>query len=465
VGISISGLASGLPPNIVDQLMEVEKIPIKNLEKSKGKEENRLKLVTELETKLSAVTGSIGGLASSKGFTDMKLTSGDPNVIAGAADPNVAQNGSWNVEVEQLAEKAAAITNGFPDKDKSQVGVGYFRFETPDGEKEVYINGSNNTLQGVANAITAAGVGLKASVINDRSNPDAPYKLMVTGDNVGNDNQIKYPTLYFLDGDQDLYFDSEREAKNGKIKVDGFEFEVGDNKVTDAIPGVTLDLRQANPGHTVNIGVKEDREVVVGKVKTFVDSVNEVLKFIQGQNALTEKSDTTQTLGGDSLLRSVENRLRALIQNPQMGLGEVNRINQLGIAFNRNGTLEYDDKKFNQILASNGTNVQRFLAGDGFSTGFIPTMKREIGVLLNSAYGPVAIRKRALQDKISQMDRQIENKTKQLGKKEETLRNKFARLDEQMSKLKGQGAAVSSIGAAFGGGGGGGGGMGGGQQG
>jgi flagellar hook-associated protein 2 len=447
MAISFGGMGSGLPPNIVDQLMEVEKIPVKTIEKAKGKEENRLKLITELETKLNAITGSIGGLASARGFSDMKLNSGDTNVVQGAVDPNAAVNGNWNIEVDALAQKAAAITNGFPDKDKTQVGVGYFRFTTPQGDKEVYINGSNNTLQGVADTITRSGIGVKASVLNDRSTPDAPFKLMVTGDDVGGDHQITYPTLYFLDGDQDLYFDQQREAKNGKVKVDGFEFEVGDNKVTDVIPGVTLELKQATPGRTVNVSVKEDKEVVTGKVKTFVDSVNGVLAFIQQQNALSKESDTTQTLGGDSILRSVENRLRSLVQNPQLGLGtDVTRLNQIGIVFTRAGVLEYDEKKFNNALAANPASVQKFLAGDGFSTGFIPSLKREVGVLVSTSFGPVAIRKKALQDKISQMDQQIENKQRQLAKKEEMLRNKFARLEETMSRLKGQGSAIGGIG-------------------
>nr|HMN68372.1 flagellar cap protein FliD N-terminal domain-containing protein [Bdellovibrionales bacterium] len=158
--ISFGGLASGLPPNIVEQLVEVEKIPIKNIENNKGKQENRLKLVTELESKLSGVTGTLGALASTKGFSDIKLASGDPNIISGVVDPNSAVNGNWNVEVLELAQKAAAITNGFPDKDKSQVGIGYFRFETPDGSKEIYINGENNTLEGVASVINSSGMGV-----------------------------------------------------------------------------------------------------------------------------------------------------------------------------------------------------------------------------------------------------------------------------------------------------------------
>jgi flagellar hook-associated protein 2 len=454
MGINLGGMGSGLPPNIVDQLMDVERIPLKTIQGHKAKEENRLKLVTELETKLNAITGSIGGLASTKGFTDMKLNSGDANVVQGTVDPANAQSGSWNIEVEDLAQKAAAITNGFPDKDKSQVGVGYFRFSTQDGDKEIYINGSNNTLQGVANAINSSGQGVKASILNDRSNPDAPYKLMVSGDSVGGDHQIQYPTLYFLDGDQDLYFDEKREAKNGKIKVDGFEFEIGENKVSDVIPGVTLELKQANPGRTVNLSVKEDKEVVTGKVKTFVDAVNGVFSFVQAQNTLSKTTDTSQTLGGDSLLRSVESRMRALVQNPQFGVkSEINRLNQLGIVFNRSGVLEYDEKRFNETLARNPADVQRFLAGDGFSVGFIPSLKREVGTMLDMAFGPVAMRKRGLQEKIGQMDKQIEDKERQLTKKEELLRNKFAKLDETMSRLRGQGAAVGALGGGGAGGG------------
>lgn len=449
-GINIGGIASGLPPNLVDQLIEAERIPIKNIEKQKGKQENRLKLVQDLETKLSGITKSIGDLASTKGFSDIKLMSGDPNVIAGTVDPTASVNGSWNIEVVELAQKAAAVTNGFPDKDETRVGVGYFRFDTPDGRKDIYINAENNTLQGCADAINRAGIGVKASVLNDRSDPDAPYKLMITGDDVGGDNTIQYPTLYFLDGDEDLYFDQEKEAKNGRVKIDGFEFEIGDNTVKDVIPGVTLELRQASPGRTVNINVKEDKEVVVGKVKTFVEGMNEVLKFIQQQNALTKDTDTSATLGGDGLLRSVENRLRALVQNPQYVGADISRLSEIGIVFNRNGTLDYDEKRFNDALARNPAAIQRFLAGDGFSVGFIPTLKREVGNMLNQAMGPVAIRKRALQDRISQMNDQIANKEKQLVRKEEQLRRKFSKLEETMSRLKGQGGAL----AGFGGGGG-----------
>ena len=308
--IRFGGLASGLPPNIVDQLIEAEKLPIKNLENKRSKSEDRLKLVNELDEKISGMKSSLGTLASTKGFSDIKLESGDPNIVQGTVDADSSLSGSWNVEIMQLAQKASAVTNGFPDKDSSEIGTGYFKFETLDGDKEVFINGDNNTLSGAANAINKAGVGIRATVINDRTDKEAPYKLMLSGESVGDENEIKYPTLYFLDGDQDLFFDDNREAKNGIIKIDGFEMAVASNQVEDVIPGVVLDLKQAAPGRQVNVTVKEDRAVVSGKIKEFVDATNGVFGFIQTQNKLTDKSDTSRTLGGDGLIRSIENRLR-----------------------------------------------------------------------------------------------------------------------------------------------------------
>ena len=444
----MSGMGSGLPPNIVDQLMEAERIPIKTIEKSKGKQENRLKLVTDLEAKLNGITGGLLGLSSTRGFTDMKLTSGDQSVVAGTVDPNAAKSGTWNVEVLGLARKSAALTNGFPDDDKSKLGVGYFRFQTAEGQRDIYINGENNTLHGAMVAINRAGVGVRASVINDRATPDAPFKLMITSDKIGGDNKIDFPTLYFLDGDQDVRFEKTHPAENGRVKVDGFEFETADNTVKDVIPGVTLDMKQAKPGQPIAIDVKEDREVVAGKVKGFVDGVNAVLQFVQAQNQLSEKTDTSSTLGGDNLLRSVESRLRALIQNSHPGLGQVSRLAELGIGFKRDGTLEYDDKKFNDVLARNPNAVQKFLAGDGFNTGFVPTFRREVGTMLNQAFGPVAVRKRSLQERIGQMNEQIANKERQLSKKEDNLRQKFARLDETMGRMKSQMGQMGQMGSA-----------------
>lgn len=452
-GIRFSGMASGLPPNIVEQIMDAERIPLKTMEVSKAKEDDKLKLVTDLETKVSDITKNFGELVSNRGFSNMKMTSGDPAIIDGTVDPNTAASGQWSVEVMQLAQKPGAISNGFPDKDKTQMGVGYLRFNTTEGKKDVYINAKNSTLDGVANTINASGLGMRATVLNDRSDQDNPYRIMISGLSTGKDNQMEFPTVYMLDGDQDMYFEEAKKAQNAKIKLDGFEVELPDNVTGDLIPGVNLDLKQAAIGKEVRINVKEDVEKIAEKVKTFVDNFNAALSFIQGQAKLQKSADGKERLGplgGDGMVRSIESGLRRLIMNPQLGVASpIKRLNELGIEFARNGTLNFNQEKFNNTLNKDPQAVADFFRGDGFKTGFIPTVKREIGNLLNSAFGPIANRKRGIQSKIDSVNKRIDNKQRQLEKREDTLRRQFSDLESKMSKLQAQGSAVGGIGGAM----------------
>lgn len=451
--IRFGGMASGLPPNIVDQIMEAERIPVKTMEASKLKEDDKLKLVTELETKVGDITKNLNELVGVRGFVNSKFTSGDPNIIDGNVDPENAVTGEWQLEVLQLAQKPGALSNGFPDKDTTQIGTGYLRFDTPDGRKEVYLNGKTNTLDDVAKAINSSGQGLRASILNDRSNADAPYRLMITGLQTGSDKQVSFPVVYMLDGDQDFHFDQSIPAQNAKVKIDGFETELPDNVVNDLIPGATIDLKQAAPGRPIRVNVKEDLEVISGKVKTFVDAFNGALSFIQGQARLQKGSDGKEKLGplgGDSLTRTIESNLRRLVMNPQMGIeSPIKRLNEIGIEFSRNGTLNFNQEKFNKVLKGNPQAVSAFLRGDGFNVGFIPSVKREIGNLLNNAFGPIANRKRGLTQKIAAIDQRIENKERQLTRREETLRRQFADLEGKMSRLQQQGAAVGGMAAGM----------------
>jgi flagellar hook-associated protein 2 len=177
--------------------------------------------------------------------------------------------------------------------------------------------------------------------------------------------------------------------------------------------------------------------------------MNDVLGFIQTQSQMNENTDTSKTLGGDQLIRMIQNRLTRLIQDPQYGIqGDINRLNQLGIEVTRNGTLKLDEEKFNQVLAAKPDSVRKFFAGDGFNSGFIPAVRREIASLTNTAFGAIANRKRALEDNIKRTDQSIANKERGLQRREEQLRRQFSRLEETMGRLKQQGAAVGAMAAS-----------------
>ncbi len=448
-GVRITGMASGLPPNIVEQIMDAERIPVKTMEKNKVKEDDKLKLVSEFETRVRDIQKNLEELVGTKGFANNKFISGDPSIVDGSIDSDKIVNGQWQIEVVQLAQKPGAVSNGFPDKDKTEIGVGYIKFQTPEGIKEVYVPGGQSTLQGVSDAINAAGIGMRATVLNDRKEKDSPFKLLVTGLSTGDDNQVEFPVVYMLDGDQDFYFDNAKKAQNAIVKVDGFEMEIPDNVSAEIIPGVTLDFKQTAPGREIRVAVKEDTDAISGKIKNFVDAYNKALQFIQDQHKLQKGPDGKERLGplgGDSLVRGAEGALRRLIQAPQYGVdSDIKMMNQLGVEFNRGGTLNFNQEKFNAVLKAKAGHIAKFFRGDGFKVGFIPGVKREVDGLTNPTYGPLSNRKRAIQQKINQINERIERKEKQLEKKEESLRRQFGELETKMSRLQGQGAAIGGM--------------------
>jgi flagellar hook-associated protein 2 len=450
--IRFGGLASGLPPNIVEQIMANERLPIKTMEVKKDKINSKLELVGDLESRLRKVGDTLGTIVGAGGFKDYNLQMSKEGIVAGNIDPERVKTGSWTLEVLDLPESSGRMTNGFPDKDRTQVGVGYLKFNTPDGKKEVYINDSNNTLEGVARAVNQSGVGIKASVVKDADSSDYPYKLIMTSDKYGDGNDISFPTVYLLDGDHDFYFDKERVAKNGKIKMDGFEIEVDEKKLESLIPGVNLDLLSAEPGKAVTVSVNENYEAIKGKMDEFVSSMNSVLSFIQQQNAMDENTDSSRTLGGDSMLRSVETRLKSMLQSGSYSSGPgIERLSQLGVEFNRSGTLDFNEEKFNQALQTNPTGVVAFLRGDGSrGSGFINKVKDMIQTSLNTQFGVISNRKNGLQNNLRRIDQNIESKERLLVQKEDNLRRKFSRLEEKMGQLQAQSGAVASLGGAMG---------------
>lgn len=443
-GIRMAGIGTGLS-SVVDQIVAAEREPIKNLENRKKNFETRLGLVGDLESKLNAVKGSLKDIIGNTKFQDYSLAVSDPDVIAGSVQAEKAVPGNWKVEVVKLAESSGTLSNIIPTKDQTRLGVGYLKFDTPDGQKSVYINDGNNTLQGVAQAINQAGLGIAATVVQDGSDGSDGFRMILSSDYYGNSKDVDFPTIYLLDGESDLYFDKERESQNGLIKVNGFDVQVVGNKLEDVIPGVSLDLKSAKPGKVVDLNLTENYEAIQTKLKSFVDSMNGVLGFVQSQNQMNEKTDTSKTLGGDGSLRSVEQRLRQLLQSPVYGAGAINRLSQLGVEFNRAGTLDFKEDKFQKVLKTAPKEILAFMRGDGSpNAGFIGKVKMAIDSATNGSYGIVSNKKKGIQNQINQVDKNIESKEKHLATKEDQLRKKFAKMEETMSKLQAQSAQIGS---------------------
>lgn len=442
--ISLGPIASGLPKDLVQQLVEAEREPIRQLEARKQNEEAKLKLAQDLAKRVGDISAGIKDLTRYRSFRDLMAVNGRPELMDVTVDKNTAEPGSYQVEVKQLAGRSSMLSNAFEDPDNTQVGAGYFSYTLPNGdEKEVYIDPENSTLNGIAKLINnQRDLNLNAIVVDDGTGEENAWRLIVTHNKSGEVNDAEFPTFYFLDGDEDFYLDKERMAQNSVVSINGFDVEFEGNKISTLLPGVTLDLKDAAPGKEFTLKVMEDNKSIRGKVEAMVQKLNETLSFIQGQNKLDKDSNTKNSLGGDITLQTLEYKIRQLVTTPlETEFGNV-RLADMGIQFNRSGLLDFNGDKFEKNLNENFNAVAQFFvgledAGDGFANrldGTVRSMTRDEGVVHSRLEG--------IKRRIRDIDQQIEMKERQIANTERALKDKFSKLEGTIAKLKAQQASV-----------------------
>lgn len=452
MAISFGSINTGLPKDIVKQIVEAEKIPIKQMEKRKDNYVAKQGLVDELMGLLRDVQTDLSKNPNARSLREIATTYNE-NLVDIKSDKNAADIGSYQFSVEKLARKSSAMTSGFSDPDNDYIGVGYISYELPDGEDyELYIDSENATLNGVANLINKdEKSNMRASVVNDGSDSDAPWRLILSLKETGDGKKAEFPYFYFVDGDYDFYLEYERPAQDAKVKLDGFDIEVPENKVKDLIPGLTIDLKKASPGEEFTIGVKEDVAAVSEKAFELVDKINGVLQFIINQNKLDENSDTKRTLGGDVTLQTLESRLRSTIFKSIKTSQGPKRFGDLGVTFQKDGLLKLDGEKFTNMLSQDYNLVSEILSGmyleeGGKTKGFMDYLREVVDLSLRFPDGIVSNRKQGIQSRIDQIDRRISQRMRIIEQKEQNLKNKFSRLESTMSQIQGQGAGLAALG-------------------
>ncbi len=452
MSISFGSIATGLPKDIVQQIMAAERVPLQKMEERKGKIDGKKGLVGELIELAEKMRGTILKNGNERSLRELKVETND-DIVGVTTDKNIAEPASYQFEVVSLAQKSSAMTSGFADPEESYIGVGFIQYTLPDGsEKSIYVDSDNASLKKVAKLINSDKEnGLRASVVNDGSGSDTPWRLILSLEKTGDANLANFPYFYFVDGEQDLYLEFERPAQDAVVKLDGFEIELEGNKAENLIPGVTIDLKKAKPGEEFSIQIGEDTAAISEKINEFVQSINGVLQFIKTQNTMDENTDTSRTLGGDIMLQSLEGRLRgAIFKDVQTDWGP-KKLSDLGIKFERSGLLGFDQKVFDNTLSGNFQMTAQILTGtfkDGIKTdGVIDNLKDVANMILRAPDGLLQSRKNSLQNNIDQIDRRISDKERHLEQKEKNLKERFARLEETVSRIKSQGAGLQALGA------------------
>jgi flagellar hook-associated protein 2 len=380
-GIQFSGLISGIDTNqIIQGLLAVQQAQVTNLQNNQAqitKQQTAFKTVEakllDLQNQASALDNTFNNVLNAQ-----TATSSNQGLVTASASTS-AQPGVFSFRVASLANAEVRASQGFASA-SSTVGQGTLQVRVGNGATQtITLDSTNNTLQGVANAINSLGSDVTASVVKGSSGQ--PYHLLLTSNRTGAANTISLTSTPAGGGGGGPQLDLSnvvQAAGDASITLGSgagaLTVTSPDNQVENVFNGVTLNLQGADPTQTVSVTVAPDTATAKKAVEDFVNSFNALSDYINQNSTYDPQTSTAGIFLGDINASNIEYAVTNAITNVVAGLpSSANNLTALGITLNAQGDLVIDDNKLTQALSGQAPGitpdaVRRLFALDGQST-------------------------------------------------------------------------------------------------
>lgn len=447
MAISAPGVGSGLDVNsIVTQLVAIEKQPLQALQTTASTFQAQLSLYGKVKSQASALGDAAALLAGASGWNTQKASSSNAGAVSVSAG-SAATAATLSVEVQQLARAQSTASVGVPAG--TAVGAtGSLNIElgswtdvpipvfTPTTSVQVAI-GVADTVSTIAAKINAAGAGVTATVMRDGANE----RLVVrsSGSGVAAGFRINTPadpglaTLGFTNPSDGVGFVGQT-ALNALAKINGVDVVSATNKMTDVVPGVTLQLTQKTTA-PVEITVENDLDVTQKNIQNFVDTYNALSQTLADATKYDAAAKKGGLLQSDSTTVGLQNTLRSILGSSSVG-STFARLSDAGIERQTDGSLKINSTKLTSAL-QNPANLEKLFDANNSNplTNGFGLKVRDFARGLVAFDGLVTNKATALQGAISRNSKDQDRVNERASHVEVQLRKQYTALDAQMAQM------------------------------
>ena len=450
ISLNLTGIDTD---KIIEQLMNIEKVPLQRLQTQRTLQSSRKSAWDAVVSKVKSLTSNLYALTRSDLFGKMVASSSDSSVLT-ASVTGSAVEGTYDLVVTSLAKSQSVATGAFSS---SGDPVGITGSVTLNG-KAIDI-ASTDSLQSIAAKINStADVNARATVLQTGANE---FKMVITSSVSGLSGAMTFggdtdtwKTLGVMNPDDTL--NEVVAASDASFTINGVGFTRSSNSVTDAIPGVTLNLLKAadalsgTGGRTV-ISVGPDDQAVIDAVKSFVTEYNGLIDTVSKYTTWNPTTRQSGPLFGDPLVNSLLSELRTAVFQRVIGASSsYSSLSSVGIstgsqsAFSRDGKLTLDETKLKTALQTDREAVA-VLFGAKTVEENQGIFKRVSDILdkYGSSGGFISLRQAQIASEDKYLSQRIEDMQARLDRRMAALRNRFTQMEVALQKLNSQSAWLS----------------------
>lgn len=456
--ISSLGVGSNLDlATLLTQLQTAESQPLVALQAKAKSYTTKLSAYGTIQSALNTLQVAAKKLGDPALFQNVTGTPTVSGILAASAT-DASAAGNYTIDVKQLAQAQTVISAGQADS-KTAIGNGKitidfgqvtggtldattgkytgatFTADASQPSKSITIDPTNNTLEGIRSAINNAKAGVTASIVNDGSG--TPNRLVLTSSTTGEKSSMRIS----VDGDAPLQgllnndpagtqnLKQTSAAQNALLNVNGIDVTSSTNTVKEAIQGATLTL--VNTGKT-GLSLKENTASVKTAITDFVNAYNALQSTAKSLTAYDATTKTTSALTGDSTLRNLQTRIRQALTTPQSG-GDMKVLTEIGVAFQKDGTIAVDSTKLDKALSTNLKGVANLFSSATGSTGGYGKQIDAIVTDLNT--GALKIASDGVTSTIKQLDTQYDAMQVRVDSTVARYKAQFNQLDVMINSM------------------------------
>lgn len=236
----------------------------------------------------------------------------------------------------------------------------------------VVIDSTNNSLQGIRDAINKANLGVNATIVSDGG--ATPFHLVLTSNKTGASSTLKISVsgspadtaisdlmAYDPAGTQKLT--QNKAAQSTALTVNGIAVVSATTTVSEAIEGVTLTIGKIG---AANLSVARDTGAAKSGVTAFVKAYNDFNTTVKNLTSYDPATKKGGDLLGDATTAGIQSLIRKQMSTPVAGLGgSLTNLSQVGISFQKDGSLSLDSGKLQTALTNSFTEIGGLFAALG----------------------------------------------------------------------------------------------------
>lgn len=448
--ISASGLGSGLDINsIITQLMTLERRSVTLIDVKEAGLQGKISALGSLKSAIASLQTAAGALKPSstqtapEKFAAFKASVADVTVASATAAGTAAAS-TYSIEVLSLAKEHRLVSAADPaieagartiTIERGTVSGGTFSANAAYAPISVELDGNDNTLEGIRDAINAKKAGVKAAVVAAADGDRLTLSAGASGDQSvlrvsGGVSALNYDPTAALAYDENAppaVMSELQAAGNAAVKFNGITVESIANTFSEVAPGVALTALKES---ATTLTVSQDFTGIKSQLDALVKGYNEANKAFGDLGGFKADTQTAGPLNGDSALRSSQAALRAVINTVPTALSgaSLQRLSEIGIAVQTDGSLKVDATKLDAALKADFDAVANVAAAYG--TAFAARTEELLG-----ENGVVTSRSEGLALSVKTLGKQRDALELRLTQIEVRYRKQFTALDSVIASM------------------------------